>query len=100
MGKIPGMKQVTVYVDPDLLKLIQVLAIQREVAAYVIINEALDEKVARDMSPAELKVFSYKPKKKKKEQNSGHKNGAAKTPITRNSRPPRKAAQAQPRPRK
>lgn len=52
MGKIEGMRQVAVYVDPTLLKLAKHKAVEDEVPLYQVINDALRQYI----SPTKRKV--------------------------------------------
>lgn len=76
MGTVQGKKQSTLYVDPVLHKLIQMIAIKRDVPVYEIVDEAFRMKVEADLNDAERKILGYEKKKAK----HGTKNGAAVRP--------------------
>lgn len=66
MGRIEGMQQSTLYVDPKVYEMIRMIALRRGVPAYQIVNEAFRNLIEKVLTPAEQKVFRYEKEKASK----------------------------------
>lgn len=72
MGIIEGKQSISLYVDPDVYRVICTMAADRQVKNYVIVDEALREKIERDLTADQQKVFRYRRKGKNGDATEGH----------------------------
>jgi hypothetical protein len=49
VGKIPGLKQITLYADPALIKMVKIQAVRSDRATYSVVDEALRMYIAKTL---------------------------------------------------